>query len=134
VRHARHLVQFDRHARGGQALGVIEALIAQRVELGHDDERGRLAGQVRAAGRDGVLRRGIGLRPQVIPPHLCGGTRVPARRGLELNHGTRGHPVVKNRAGQQLEGEGRLVTAVPRRERGGHAAAGARSGHDERAW
>ena len=66
---SRETAQIDRRRRRPQRLGVGLALVAQRVEAGRDDERGRQPGEVsarsgRRAGRRGRrLARGSALEP-----------------------------------------------------------------------
>ena len=56
----------DRHPRGGELVGVRLALVAQRVELGGDDDRARLAGQALGAQRRDPRVLALGLVGDVV--------------------------------------------------------------------
>ena len=133
------VVVQERHldARRAQALRVAQAVVAQRVVLGDDDDRGRKAGKVlRAQRRDlGVAAfGGVGHVLVEEPRHLLGPEHqqlvVPV---LEVGRG--GHVGVGGRVDEDLRGECRPA-AVPRAQRahGGHVAAGAVAADDARRW
>ena len=77
--HPRVAGHPDRHARCTEARRVGLALVAERVELGRDDERRREPAEARRPEGTGVGVEGIRRRPRVVipePPHRRRGQEV----------------------------------------------------------
>ena len=118
------------HTRAQETGRVLQALVAQRVELGGHDVGVRESVQVVGAHGRGVHRHRFVVAARVAEvgaPHARRGRAVEQRCPDEL-HRCRGHPVVEHWRHEHLERD-RGGAAVPRHQchRGGEPGTGARA-------
>jgi len=121
-------VQFGPDIGLGQAAGIFDAFIAQRVVLGDADKGRRQPAQIFGAGRGGVDGNRPGILPEICFPAKFGIAPVPDQ-GIGIGTRRFGQgAVVQHRDVQQLEGRRRAALVAhaqgePRRQRTASALA-----------